>query len=186
MNWFKQIFSSPRRISVKNPLVVHSPKIGFLNLIGIAGMPLLEEDKAALSSMFNSSEVSSKLVPECDVLFLYVQAGTDGRLVGTSDGLRDIIQKSKSVIAILASPNEPNNLIAASKPTGYGKANLVLTINRKGQAFPSFYVELFKSMNRSKTMPVAWVELAPQIPGVVHQNCPDGIFAAEISHIVFS
>jgi hypothetical protein len=34
-------------------------------------------------------------------------------------------------------------------------------------------------------MPVAWVQLAPQIPGTVHENVPDSIFAAEVSHICF-
>jgi hypothetical protein len=80
------------------------------------------------------------------------------------------------VIAIVAFPNEPNNLIAAGKPTGYGQANLVLTINRKGPAFTSFYSELFRRMYQGKTMPMAWAELAPQIPGATHEDCPEGIF----------
>jgi hypothetical protein len=156
-----------------------------LNLVGAAGQLLLEGDKAALEPIFPFCVVSGDVVPECDVLLIYAQVQTDGHLVGSSDGLRDIVRKAKAVVAILAFPNEPNNLIAAGKPTGYGQANLVLTINRKGPAFASFYVELFGRMYRGKTMPVAWVELAPQLPGATNENCPDGIFSAEISHIVF-
>src|SRR5262249_34241080 len=134
---------------------------------------------------FRSSVVSEDIVPECNVLLLYAQMQTDGRIVGCNDGLRDIIQKAKAVIVIVAFPNAPNNLIAASKQTGYGQANLVLTIDRKGPAFASFYAELFGRMYRGKTMPVAWVDLAPQIPGASHENCPGSIFSAEISHILF-
>jgi|SRR5580692_15319 hypothetical protein len=185
MNWLKRVFGSSNRITVKNPLVIESPKIGFLNLMGAPGQLLLDQDKAALGPIFPSCVVSDDAVPECDVLLVYAQVETDGRIDGSGDGLRDIIRKAKAVIAIVASPNEPNSLIAAGKPTGYGQANLILTIDRKGVAFPSFYTELFGRMRRGVTMPVAWVELAPQIPGARHEHCPDGIFSAEISHIVF-
>jgi hypothetical protein len=184
MNWLKRVLGSSNRITVRNPLVIQFPKIGFLNLAGTSGQLLLEGDKATLEPIFPSCVVSEDAVPECDVLLIYAQVQTDGRVVGCSDGLRDIIRKAKAVIAIVAFPNEPNDLIAAGKPTGYGQANLVLTINRKGAAFATFYSELFGRMYRGKTMPVAWVELAPQIPGAAHENCPDGIFA-EISHILF-
>ncbi len=185
MNWLKRLFGSSNRITVRNPLVVQSPKIGFLNLVGTSSQLLLEGDKAAFEPIFPSCVVSRDVVPECDVLLLYAQVESDGHIVGSSEGLRDIIRKAKAVIAIVAFPNEPNNLIAAGKPTGYGQANLVLTINRKGPAFASFYSELFRRMYRGKTMPIAWVELAPQIPGATYENCPDGIFSAEISHILF-
>jgi hypothetical protein len=185
MNWLKRVFGSSNRITVRNPLVIQSPKIGFLNLVGESGQSLLEDDKAALAPIFASCVFSSDAVPECDVLLIYAQVQTDGRLMGCSDGLRDIIRKAKAVIAIVAFPNEPSSLIAAGKPTGYGQANLVLTINRKGAAFRTFYSELFGRMYRGKSMPVAWVELAPQDPGATHENCPDGIFSAEISHVLF-
>ncbi len=185
MSWLKRVFGSSNRITAENPLVVETPKIGFLNLVGTPSQLLLEEDKAALGPIFPTCLVSDDAVPECDVLLLYAQTETDGRIVGSIDGLRDIIRKAKAVIAIVAFPNDPGSLIAAGKLTGYGQANLVLTINRKGPAFRTFYSELFGRMYRGTTMPTAWVQLAPQIPGANHDNCPDGIFSAEIGHIVF-
>lgn len=185
MNWLQRVFGSSRRVTVKSPLELKSPKIGFLNLLGSTGRSLLEEDKAALGPIFPASEVSDTAMPQCDVLLIYAQAGSDGRLIGSEDGLRGLIRKANAVIAILASPNEPNNLIAAGKPAGYGQANLVLTINRKGPAFARFFAELFRKMYRGTTMPVAWVELAPQNPRAQHGNCPETIFLAEVSHIVF-
>jgi hypothetical protein len=41
-------------------------------------------------------------------------------------------------------------------------------------------------MFAGQSMPMAWVELAPQIPGTTHDNCPETIFAAKISHVAFS
>jgi len=184
MNWLKRVFGSSNRVTLGRPLLIQSPKIGFFNLVGAFGRLLLEADRAALEPLFHASVVGEDIVPECDVLLLYAQMQTDGRIVGCNDGLRDIIQKARAVIVIVAFPNAPNNLIAASKKTGYGQANLVLTIDRKGPAFTSFYTQLFRRMYQGKTMPVAWVELAPQIPGAAHENCPDGIFSAEISHIL--
>ena len=147
---------------------------------------MLEEDRAALESLFTAATVSSSGVPTCDVLLIYARVETDGRIGGTIDSLRDIIRKANALIAIMASENEPNSLIAAGKPTGYGRANLVLTLKRKGAAFPMFFSDLFGMMRRGVTMPLAWVKLAPQNPRARHENCPETIFSAEVSHILFN
>ncbi len=130
-------------------------------------------------------EESDSNPPICDVLLIYARVENDGHIVGTVDGLRDIIRKASARIVIVASENDPNGLIAAGKPTGYGRANIVLTLKRKDPAFASFFHELFSRMYKGITMPVAWVKLAPQMPGARHENCPEAIFAAEISHILF-
>jgi hypothetical protein len=96
-----------------------------------------------------------------------------------------MIQKSTAAIAIIASENEAKNCIVAGKPTGYGQANLVMTIKRKGLAFPQFFAQLFGKMSKGKSMPLAWVELAPQNPRALQESCPESIFSAEVSHIVF-
>jgi hypothetical protein len=110
------------------PYVIKSPRIGFLNLRGASAQSMLEEDKAALKSLFDSCKREPKCPPVCDVLMIYADVQSNGRLVGCSDGLRQVIQKSTAQIVIIASENEVTNCIAAGKPTGYGKANLVLTI----------------------------------------------------------
>lgn len=75
--------------------------------------------------------------------------------------------------------------IAANKREGNGRANLVMTLERKGATFAQFFYDLFSKMFAGTTMPMAWVQLAPQIPGANHENVPSTIFAAEVSHIVF-
>jgi hypothetical protein len=86
---------------------------------------------------------------------------------------------------IVASENPAERCIAAAGPTGYGQANLVVTFDRRGDVFASFYRRLFGEMTRGVSMPVAWVKLAPQVPGHGHPDCPVGLFACEVGQIAF-
>jgi hypothetical protein len=146
---------------------------------------MLEEDKQAFRPLFAAMEESNVASPVCDVLLIYARVETDGRIAGYTDRLRDIIRQSGAVIVIVASENDGKSYALAGKATGYGQANLVLTLKGKGAAFTQFFTQLFGRMLKGKSMLHAWVELAPQIPGTTHENCPESIFAAEISHIVF-
>ena len=194
MGWLRKLFgarqasnATVRRVTIKDPLVIDSPKIGFLNLLGPAGRALIVEDKAALIPFFASSSESDSEVPACHVLMLYARILSDGSIDGSNDGLRTIIRKSGAPIVVVASENEGNCYVAAGKRRAPSDvtANLVMTMRRKGSVFPQFLKNLFEKMFRGKTMPMAWVELAPQIPNAKQENVPATIFAAEISHIVF-
>jgi hypothetical protein len=161
-----------------------SPRIGFLNLLGSPAPQILEEDKAALAPLFASSQESETDPPVCDVPMIYANVQSDGSIVGYSGGLRDIIREANSPIAIVASESEAKGYLVAGKPTGYGQANLVMTLKRKGANFPRFFVQLFIEMFRGRSMPMAWVKLAPQGGKTGHEYCPEAIFVAEISHII--
>ena len=197
MSWLKRIFgqadaSTPggspvtRRITVKNPLNIQSPRIGFFNLLGSVGQPLLDTDKAALGPLFTGVEESTTAPPVCSVLLIYASIDSTGSIAGSEYGLREIIRRSHAPIVIVASENDLKAYMLSAKRTGYGQANLVLTFQRRGEHFAHFFVELFTRMSRGVTMPVAWVQLAPQIPGAAQENSPGTLFLAEISHIVFS
>jgi hypothetical protein len=194
MNFLKKLFAqkpggnaSVRRVTAKDPLVIESPRIGFLNLVGSTAQAIVEADKAVLAPMFRSCVESNAEPPFCDVLMAYVTIFPDGRIGDIADGLGEMIRNSKAAIVILASENQGASYIAASKQRkgGAPTANLVMTLGRKGTIFAQFLKELFGKMFSGTTMPVAWVELAPQIPGSKHENVPETIFAAEISHIIF-
>lgn len=194
MEWLKQFLgipnrsslsgSSTRRITLNDPLVIKAPRIGFLNLLGSSGQAILKEDQAALGPLFASLEESDSAPPVCDVLLIYAHVQHDGSIAGTDDGLRELIRKSAAPIVMIASENSGDGYVAAGKRTGYGQANLVMTLKRKGPLFGQFFGQLFRRMFEGKTMPLAWVELAPQSPKALHINCPE-IFAAGASHIVF-
>jgi hypothetical protein len=59
-------------------------------------------------------------------------------------------------------------------------------MGRRGERFARFYERLFEKMFAGKSMLLAWVELAPQMPGHDHPEAPEGIMLAEAGHIVFA
>ncbi len=100
-------------------------------------------------------------------------------------GLREIIRDSGASVVVVASENQVDAYSAASGNKNIGRANLVMTIDRNGRIFPNFFVRLFADMKKGVSMPVAWVKLAPQGPGIDHADCPDTIFACEAGQIAF-
>jgi len=145
----------------------------------------MSEDMAAIGPLFALVEGRATGPLLCHVLLMYCDLAKDGTVVGSSDSLRETIHKSAAPIVIVASENDVESYIAASKRPGQGRANLVMTLKRRGVAFPSFFNHLFRMMFEGKSMPTAWVDLAPQAPGAGHPDCPETIFSAEVSHIIF-
>ena len=95
-----------RPVAISNPLIITSPRIGFLNLLGASAQPILEADKLALQPFFTSTEESSAVPPVCDVLMIYASLDSDGRISGVEDGLRDMIRKATASIVVVAKENE--------------------------------------------------------------------------------
>jgi hypothetical protein len=173
------------RVTKRHPLVVLNPKIGFLNLMGAPARPLVDEDVSTLKPLFSDCLESIGDVPLCDVLMIYATIKTDGVILNASQSLRELIHRSHAPIVIVATENEVQSYIAASKRPGEGKANLVMTLKRNGQIFPNFFKELFGMMHHGMTMPLAWVKLAPQLQGKEHENVPGTICAMEVTHVLF-
>ncbi len=142
-------------------------------------------DRAAIAPFFSVILDSISEIPVCNVLFLYCEFEPDGSISGSDRGLREIIRDSGAVVAVTASANKADNIVAAGKTKGYGMANLVLTLDRRGEVFPKFFQRLFALMKNGVSMPVAWVKIAPQIPGHEHPDCPGAIFACEVGQLTF-
>ncbi|MEL7146606.1 MAG: hypothetical protein AAFO69_09585, partial [Bacteroidota bacterium] len=51
--------------------------------------------------------------------------------------------------------------------------NVVLTIDRKGQDFVNFFDRLFEQVSKGETLPMAWHNVAPQVPGQGHKHIPE-------------
>jgi len=192
MKWLSSLFgrtgeerSVSRRVTHERPLVIRNPKIGILNFAGLSARPLIEEDAAALKPLFADFVESDGDTPTCDVLMIYATIETNGTIQNASHNLREIIEQARAPIVVVATENDAPSYIAASKRPGLGRANLVMTLKRNGEALASFCKDLFGMMQRGVTMPMAWVKLAPQIPGMNHQKVPETICAMEVTHILF-
>jgi hypothetical protein len=190
MGLLSKLFGSPTRsvrTTVNRPLEIQDPTIGFLNLCGEDGVPLLEDDKRALGPLFSQTKVSDRLPPpQCDVLFIYCTLNLEA---GVSDPIaspRSLIKAACAYIAVFASENDGKAYIARmGKRTDWG-ANIVMVLNRNGDKFAAFFQHLFAAMFEGQSMPMAWVQLAPQGPSPKHDEMPSSIFAAEAGHVTFA
>ena len=171
-----------------NPLVIQAPRIGFLNLLGSNGETLLRQDREILEATFDSVQVSAVAVPPCDVLVVYCKIQPSGDIGGRMGGLGGLVREAGAPIVIVASENDADSYIAAlapvMAPSGQVQANFILTVNRRGPLFAQFLLRLFQKMFEGKTMPEAWVELLPQVPGARHEDTPETITPGCL-HVVF-
>jgi hypothetical protein len=166
--------------------VIEAPVLGLLDLIP-DGSPYVATDREAFGGYFASVVASRSDAPQCDVLFIYAGLRPDGMLGSTRLGLREFIRDSGAVIAVLATDTSTDHLDFAVRPKAYGQANLVLTLKRNGDEFGRFFVALFAKMKEGLSMPVAWVELAPQIPlrSAPQTEGPSLVFSCEKGQITF-
>jgi Tfp pilus assembly protein PilF len=179
-----------RKVTVDSPFIIENPSIVFWNIIGESMAPLVANDRATLGPLFpKQAEGGREHTPYCNVLFIYGVLNAQG-LIGTpAIPLRDVIKTTGAYIVVIATEtnvevvNDPG-FGKSIKSDGSWQANLVLTVNRNGDAFARFYRNLFGLMMNGVTMPLAWSKLAPQGP-VGHTDCPGGFVIFEVSHIAF-
>lgn len=158
-------------------LVIRDPKLGFLNLLGEEGDPLLAEDRPALVPLFTAVKESRDLpAPVCDVLVVYCDLARDGSIFATEIGLRQLIRRSRARILIVASENRSESCLTATQEAGHSGANLVLTMARNGAEFPELLARMFAEMKSGTPMPEAYNKAAPR----------GKIFVVDAGDLVFS
>ena len=170
----------------KRSAALSNPKVGLLNLRAENAAELVRLDSAFLARLFEAIEVQDSAVPQCDVLFLYADIAPGGGVTGSVQGLREIIRDSGAKVVVVASANPPDRYIKAGAERPYGRANLVMTLNRRGNSFEHFFTELFSKMKTGVSMPDAWVQLDPQVPVCVADSNPETIFACELGALSFA
>lgn len=169
----------------RRKLSIRSPKLGILNLQGKLAASWITEDRAAIESFFSSVEESAESVMKCDVLFVYCDFNLDGKIVGKAQSLSDVIRKSRAHIVVLASEPSGRGSQVAMAVCRNVRANVVMTMERKGAAFPSFYKRLFSAMAGGIGMSTAWTSMAPQISGSEHEGLPSGFMTCGAGDLWF-
>ena len=189
MGIFSKLLSGRRpqtvRTTADRPFRISRPTIGFLNLQGASGNVLAQSDRNLLGPLFDHVSESASEVPRCEVLFIYCALHPDGTVDGSPESIREVIKKAGAYVAVIAAENPPEAYIKGIGPKTDWFANIVMTIDRKAEKFAGFYSRLFGSMFKGQSMLLAWVELAPQIPGREHPDAPNAIMAAEAGHVTF-
>jgi hypothetical protein len=165
---------------------IHAPRLGILNLKGQTAEQEVAADIEALGPVLGKPVPGSTWQPFCDVLFIYCDVAPDGQLNGFPGTLRDLIQKLQAPVVIVATENSADAYIASTKDPGHGRANLVMTLARRGDAFATLFVRLFSDMKQGVSMPVAWAKIAPQGPAKEHEALPSMIFACELGQMTFA
>jgi hypothetical protein len=115
-----------------------------------------------------------------DVVHLLCNVGPTGELANaTVTGTDLIAQCCASSVKLLwiASDNEAGRYVRGFKARGK-RLNLVMTIKRNGPGFSEFLAKLLSKMSCGDSMPVAWNDLCPQIPGASLNDAPESIFFA--------
>ena len=171
--------------SVDRPFRIPNPSIGFLNLQGPPGAALAEADRQVLSPLFKVAHVVADTIPKCEVLFVYCSVDGQGGVMGSPNGIRDLIKNAGAYVAVVATENRPDAYIRGMNTRNDWHANIALIIDRKGEKLALFFHRLFQEMFNGRSMLTAWVELAPQAPGRDHPDAPDSIMVAEAGHVTF-
>jgi hypothetical protein len=157
-----------------------------MNLCGEEYAALLNEDRAALGSLFDNVVVSADgNIPRCNVLLLYAKVASDGSIPGTSESsVRQFAARAGASLLVVASNNPREHIVAANKRPGPRDASLVFTIDRNGDGFGRFFKEIFTQMKAGKTMPMAWAKIAPQHESVMPKYAPATVFLPEGKFVV--
>jgi hypothetical protein len=180
----------PVRIAARPPMI-SQPKIAFLNLAGARCASIAADDRAVIGACFGEDiEVTTGPVPACDVLFLYCDFEPSGSIVGQPRSVREVIGDSAAVIVVIASQvpaevmdsREFQFALADSKSP---PINLVITNNRNAEHFGRFFQALFEMMATGVSMPMAWVQLAPQGP-MQRDDIPGTVCLMGAGHVSFA
>jgi hypothetical protein len=171
--------------------VIADPIIGFANLAGARCEAIVDQDHASIGGLFpGRSRVTAAAIPECNILFLYCTLLPSGKVSGYDASLRDLIGRSRATAVVIASEVSADLLknpeVLKSLARGdHAAIDLVITLDRKGEAFDRFFKSLFELMLTRVSMPMAWVTLAPQGPDASDNN-PGMIFHAESGGVTFA
>lgn len=164
---------------------IGNPRVGVLNLKGADVDSVLTGDIEFLERHFPDVRRCDRTDGRCDLLFVYADIAEDGTLGVDRLALRSLIKESGAKILVVATPNPSEAYIRAAQVGPPVRANFVLTLDRKGEAFRRFLDAVFSSMRRGVPMPVAWAEARSNERGRDAPDEPDTIFACELGSVRF-
>ena len=178
MGFFRWLFRLGPRIPAHT--------LGIHDLSGGAAEPLMEADRAALAPLFRRVSESSDAPPRSTLLLVYCTIGADGGILNSPRTLREIIRDAGAPVVIVATPNPRRSYgLAVKRGKPLARANLVLTLDRRGGAFDVFVRGLVTEMKKGTSMPRAWTKLVHREPAGDPAERPHTLVACELGKLAF-
>jgi hypothetical protein len=120
-----------------------------------------------------------------DVIHLFCELDEDGEVVGgqgarlNADTLFEVCKEADVKVLFIAgdNPREHCDVFVRRKRYTGVMLNVVMTVSRLGDRFPFFLEGLLRGMSAGKTMPYAWVDVAPQAASLRPKKAP-GVYTA--------
>ena len=159
--------------------------------LGDAFLELFESDRLVYSRYYRSVDSSSfssicdllgSMEKGYDIVHLFCDLSPGGILTdskgATVSGTELIAKCCEKNVKLLwiANGNKSDDYMNGFKLNG-NRLNLVMTLDRRGQRFSKFLERLISKISGGKTIPLAWVALAPQAKGPWEEDCPSFIFS---------
>jgi hypothetical protein len=168
-------------------LIIRSPRLGILNLLGPHADSAVAEDVKAFGSLFGKPAAAEPgKVPVCDVLLLYCEVERNGNVSGSDSSLSDLLTDSRAKVVVAAWNNAGDAYAAAMKTGNFGHCSLILTVDRRGERFGAFLKKLFMEMFLGTPIATAWEKLAPEVPdGRGGASSPNAIFKPGAAGVAF-
>lgn len=174
--------SRPQRIVNKTKVLVCS--------LGHDFPELFEADRSVYSRHYRSvdsvlfpsiSDLLGSLEKGYDIVHLFCDLSPGGILADskgtTISGTELIVKCCEKDVKLLwvASGNKGDDYIKGFMLKG-NRLNLLMTLDRRGLRFSKFLERMLSKVSGGKTIPLAWVALAPQAKGPWEEDSPDCIF----------
>ena len=174
---------------------IQNPSI-LICVVGAA--PNFEQDKAIYEPYSTVAEFKAKDLSDLetflvgktfDIVHLFMDFASDGTVEGQA-GVKvfQLLTKADAKLVLLASDNSMDNYMAAfpvNQTKGIDNFHLVMTLDRKDDNFFDFFKSVFVLMAQGKSLPMAWVTIAPQHDGPWMEKLPDTVFAAKRGQLKF-
>ena len=120
------------------------------------------------------------LEQQYDIVHLLCRISSTGAVGESASGAAELIDKCCAAgikLLWIASDNDAQGYIKGFPLRGRS-LNLVMTLKRNRPQFAGFVANLLARMSQGESMPVAWNQLFPQVPGASHAGAPETIVAA--------
>jgi len=153
---------------------------------------LLKSDSQAYAQYYRETTTAvlptiqallGRLEQKYDVVHLLCKVTANGTITDESGGEitgTELIQRccDHNVKLLWAATDNPPEAYIKGFGARGKRINLVMTLKRVGANFSEFLQKLLSRMAYGESMPLAWNQLCPQIPGSAHGDAPDCIFFA--------